>query len=92
MCVISVAPSALGVARIRLQPNRCARALIVSLASSKRVGSGPEYRLNSESTRVPAPGVCGSTDVANGEGKPVTGELAPCSAMGRLAWASESGV
>ena len=91
MCIVSVAPSAVGVAWIRRQPNRCARALIVSLAASKRVGSGTEYRLTSESTRVPAPDVCGSTDAADEEGKPVTGEFAPCSAMSRLAWASETG-
>jgi hypothetical protein len=34
-----VAPTASGAARIRLLLNRCARASVTSLASSKRVGS-----------------------------------------------------
>ena len=67
-----------GLARIRLQPNRCTRALIVSLASSERVGFGNTQLTQIESTRAPALEVCGSTGAAYGERNGVNGGLEPC--------------
>jgi hypothetical protein len=80
------------VAWIRRQPNRCTRAMIVSLAWSTRVGSGTEYRLGSESTRAPRPTSVARRMRLSGEGNPVIGECVPCYGVGRFAWARIAGM